>query len=405
MTGILSGLRVVEGSAFVAAPLGGMTLAQMGADVIRFDPIGGGLDYKRWPVTKNGDSLFWAGLNKGKRSIAIDFRNPEGTALLQQLICAPGDEGGLFLTNFPPRGWLAYDKLKEGREDLIMVNVLGDRHGGSAVDYTVNPATGFTMVTGSEYDAEPVNHVLPAWDNIAGQMAAVGLLAAERHRRLTGEGQYVSLALADVALATAGNLGFIGEVEINKEERPKYGNYLYGAYGKDFVTRDGRRVMIIGLTGRQWKSIRETMGLGEAIDSLGSRIGLDLRDEGNRFRARDELSKLFAPWFAERSFDEVKQQLDAGGVCWGPYQTFKQLVEEDPECSTANPLFSEVEQPGIGTYKVPASPLNFAKADKPEPAPAPALGQHTDEILADVLGLDSGSIGKLHDAGVVAGPK
>ena len=300
MTGILSGLRVVEGSAFVAAPLGGMTLAQMGADVIRFDPIGGGLDYKRWPVTKNGDSLFWAGLNKGKRSIAIDFRNPEGTALLQQLICAPGDEGGLFLTNFPPRGWLAYDKLKEGREDLIMVNVLGDRHGGSAVDYTVNPATGFTMVTGSEYDAEPVNHVLPAWDNIAGQMAAVGLLAAERHRRLTGEGQYVSLALADVALATAGNLGFIGEVEINKEERPKYGNYLYGAYGKDFVTRDGRRVMIIGLTGRQWKSIRETMGLGEAIDSLGSRIGLDLRDEGNRFRARDELSKrLLKPSWRE----------------------------------------------------------------------------------------------------------
>jgi 2-methylfumaryl-CoA isomerase len=69
MSGILSGLRVVEGSAFVAAPLGGMTLAQMGADVIRFDPIGGGLDHKRWPVTAQGDSLFWAGMNKGKRSI------------------------------------------------------------------------------------------------------------------------------------------------------------------------------------------------------------------------------------------------------------------------------------------------------------------------------------------------
>lgn len=103
MNGILSGMRVVEGSAFVAAPLGGMTLAQLGADVIRFDPIGGGLDYKRWPVTLDGKhSLFWAGLNKGKRSIAVDIRHPRGQELLTQLICAPGENAGLFITNFPP---------------------------------------------------------------------------------------------------------------------------------------------------------------------------------------------------------------------------------------------------------------------------------------------------------------
>ena len=77
MEGILKGLRVVEGSAFVAAPLGGMTLAQLGAEVIRFDPIGGGLDHGRWPLTHDGKhSLFWAGMNKGKRSIAVDFRKP-----------------------------------------------------------------------------------------------------------------------------------------------------------------------------------------------------------------------------------------------------------------------------------------------------------------------------------------
>ena len=112
MTGILDGLRVVEGSAFVAAPLGGMTLAQIGADVIRFDPIGGGLDYTRWPVTLDGrHSLFWAGLNKGKRSIAGRLRTPEGQELLSRLICAPGEDAGLFLTNFPARGWLDYETL------------------------------------------------------------------------------------------------------------------------------------------------------------------------------------------------------------------------------------------------------------------------------------------------------
>ena len=76
--GLLSGVRVVEGSAFVAAPSGGMTLAQLGADVIRFDQIGGGLDYQRWPLTASGASLYWAGLNKGKRSIAVDLRSPRG---------------------------------------------------------------------------------------------------------------------------------------------------------------------------------------------------------------------------------------------------------------------------------------------------------------------------------------
>ena len=87
--GILAGLRVVEGSAFVAAPLGGMTLAQLGADVIRFDQIGGGLDHERWPLAGDGQSLFWAGLNKGKRSIELDLRSPEGRELATALVTAP----------------------------------------------------------------------------------------------------------------------------------------------------------------------------------------------------------------------------------------------------------------------------------------------------------------------------
>ena len=107
MTGILAGLRIVEGSAFIAAPLGGMTLAQLGADVIRFDDIHGGLDSDRWPVTKDGASIYWAGLNKGKRSIAVDLRHPKGRELLTALIGAPGEGAGIFTTNMPARGWLS----------------------------------------------------------------------------------------------------------------------------------------------------------------------------------------------------------------------------------------------------------------------------------------------------------
>ena len=243
---------MVEGSAFVAAPLGGMTLAQLGADVIRFDQIGGGLDYHRWPLAADGQSLFWAGLNKGKRSIQIDVRTPEGRELVAALIAAPGEQGGIFLTNFPARGWLEYDALRKRRADLVMVALTGNPDGTSEVDYTVNPATGFPWATGPRNLAEPLNSVLPAWDIALGTLATVGLLAAERHRRLTGEGQLVSLSLSDVAFAMVGNLGRIAEAQLGGRDQQKDGNYLYGAFGHDFETRDGRRVMVVALTARQW---------------------------------------------------------------------------------------------------------------------------------------------------------
>ena len=97
-------MRVVEGSAYVAAPLGGMTLAQLGADVIRFDPIGGGLDRKRWPVTDDGTSLFWAGLNKGKRSIQIDISSPRGQELVAELVTEPAPDGGPLPHQLPRPG-------------------------------------------------------------------------------------------------------------------------------------------------------------------------------------------------------------------------------------------------------------------------------------------------------------
>jgi len=405
MTGILEGMRIVEGSAFVAIPFGGMTLAQLGADVIRFDPIGGGLDYTRWPVTAKGDSLFWAGFNKGKRSIAVDIRSPRGRELLTALICAPGEENGLFLTNFPARGWLDYESLKAHREDLIMVNLMGARDGSSEVDYTVNPAVGFPHVTGPRDSPRPVNHLLPAWDSITGQMSAVALLAAERHRRRTGEGQLVKIALKDVALSMLGNLGKIAEVSINDADRRKDGNYLYGAFGRDFETLDGKRLMVVALTRAQWKSLREATGLDDQLEALGQRLGLDLEDEGNRYRARRELTRVFDPWFSTRMLAEIRKIFDEKRVCWAPYRTIREVVEKEPDCSERNPMFSMVEQPGIGTYLMPGSPIDFGALPRSKPERAPLLGEHTDEVLLELLGLSEAEVGALHDEGVVAGPK
>ena len=405
MTGVLDGMRVVEGSAFVAAPLGGMTLAQLGADVIRFDQIGGGLDARRWPITADGQSLFWAGMNKGKRSIAVDLRSPRGRELLTALITAPGPDAGLFLTNFPAEGWLGYERLRAHREDLVMVNITGNHDGSSAVDYTVNPATGFPWATGPVNLSVPFNHLLPAWDAITGTLAATGLLAGERHRSRTGAGRLVTLALSDVAFAMVGHLGKIAEVQINRHERPKYGNYLYGAFGRDFLTRDRRRVMVVALTSRQWRSLCDATGLRESFAMVEQQMGVDLSREGDRFKAREVLGAILKAWTTRYTLAEIRARFDEHGVCWGPYQTFTELVDGDPRCSEANPMFEEVEQPGIGTYLMPGSPLDFGDGHRVRVRRAPLLGEHTDEILACCLGLGDGEIGRLHDAGVVSGPE
>jgi 2-methylfumaryl-CoA isomerase len=352
-------MRVVEGSAFVAAPLGGMTLAQLGADVIRFDPIGGGLDVDRWPVTTSGHSLFWAGLNKGKRSIAVDIRSPRGQEILTELVCAPGDDSGLFLTNFPARGWLGYERLKEKRPDLVMVNICGRRDGSSAVDYTINPSVGFPAVTGPKDDP-------------------------------------------DVAMAMLGNLGKIAEVMINDSDRPKDGNYLYGAFGRDFETLEGKRLMVVALTPVQWTNLCNATELGPAFDKLGTRTGLDLSKAGNRFRLRREIAKILEPWFHTRMMSEVREVFDAHRTCWAEYRTIRAVVEKDPDCSTQNPMFEMVDHPEIGTLLTPGSPLVFGSQLREPVRRAPSIGEHTDEILSDVLGLGEREIGKLHDERVVA---
>jgi len=403
MSGILSGLRVVEGSAFVAAPLCGMTLAQMGADVIRFDLPGGGIDYRRWPMAQSGLSIYWASMNKGKRSLVVDFRQPEGQELLTELITAPGDERGILSTNFPMRGWLDYETLKTRRNDLIAMNIIGNPDGSVAVDYTVNAAVGFPVITGPGADKAPVNHVFPGWDVSTGYAAAMGILAAERHRRLTGEGQHIKLSLADVAFATVGNLGYIGEVQINNEERPNIGNSVYGSYGEDFATSDGRRVMIIAVSVSQWKKLVEATETTDAMAKLEAELSLDFTLEEHRFEAREAIGVLVGGWCGSNSLAEVRTAFDQNNVCWGPYQTFTQMADEDPRCSPANPLFQQVEQPGIGNYLMPGIPHQFGAAERSHPR-GPQLGEHTDEILAGELGLGDGEIGKLHDRGIIAGP-
>ncbi|GIT93074.1 2-methylfumaryl-CoA isomerase [Jannaschia pagri] len=401
---VLSGMRVVEGSAFVAVPLAGMTLAQMGAEVIRFDRIGGGLDAGRWPLAPNGQSLFWAGMNKGKKSIAVDMKSSEGRELITEIITAPGPDAGLFLTNLRVRGWMDYETLRRHREDLVMVTLTGDRHGRPQVDYTVNPALGVPHMTGPEDHADPVAHALPAWDLIAGNMCVSALLAAERHRLRGHGGQEVELALKDVAAATLGHLGMIADASLNAQDRGKAGNALYGAYGQDFLCADGRRVMVIGLTHRQWRGLIAGTGLSDAMAALEARLGVSLDLEGHRWRHRAAITEVLAPWFAARRVADFEADFNARGLTWSEFRTVREAMAQDPDLTTDNPMFAQVSHPGVGTFLTPRHPATFSAQATCHPGSAPVLGAHTEEILAEVLGLPGGSIGRLFDKGIVEGP-
>jgi 2-methylfumaryl-CoA isomerase len=401
MYDLLRGVRVVEASAFVAGPTCGLYLAQMGAEVIRIDNLGGGPDFRRWPLTADGASLYWEGLNKAKKSIAIDLSRPEGRALAQRLAAAPGAEGGLFVTNFPVDGFLAYERLAALRPDLICLRVMGWADGGPAVDYTVNAAVGLPMMTGPTDDPRPVNHVLPAWDLLAGAYGAFVLVCALMERGVSGHGREIRVPLSDLAAATVANLGMSAEAGLSGRQRPRTGNDLYGAFGRDFTTRDGARIMLVAITPRQWKGLQEALGVTAEITRLEDELGVSFAaDDGLRFVHRARLFPIFERAFARRDLAGLAPAFETAGVCWGPYQAIETAMG-DPRLFAGNPLFTDLVHPSGLTYPAPGAAATVPQDARAPARPAPRLGADTDEILADVLGLSGGEIGRLHDAGVV----
>jgi len=395
MYDLLRGLSVIEASSFVASPTAGLYCAQLGAEVIRVDQIGGGPDFRRWPVTANNDSLYWENLNRAKKSVALDLGRPEGRDLLQRLVRTTGQ----FITNFPVSGFLSHEILATGRPDLITVRVMGWADGSPALDYTVNNSVGYPMMTGAGPD--PVNHVLPAWDLLSGAYAAFALLAAIQRRAATGEGAEVRIPLSDVAIGTVANLGGIAEVLTTGENRPRLGNAVYGLFGRDFVTRDGVRTMIVVVTPRQWSNLVSALNLGGAVAAIQAERGVDFaRDDGLRFAHRDALYPLFEAAIAARGHADLAAAFDAGGIVHSAYRTMLDAAR-DPDLVTGNPIFCATENPSGVAYPAAGAFATVPQLERQPPRPAPRNGAHSEEILADRLSLSSGEIARLIDAGVV----
>ena len=395
MYDLLTGLSVIEASSFVASPTAGLYCAQMGAEVIRVDQIGGGPDFRRWPVTDGNDSLYWENLNRAKKSVALDLGRGEGRELLQALVRATGQ----FITNFPVGGFLAHEALAEARADLITVRIMGWADGSPALDYTVNNSVGYPMLTGT--GPEPVNHVLPAWDLLSGAYAAFALLAAIQRRSATGEGGEVRVPLSDVAIGTVANLGGVAEVLYSGANRPRLGNAVYGLFGRDFVTADGQRTMIVVVTPRQWANLVTALGLGDAIAAVEAARGVSFAsDDGLRFTHRDALYPLFERAIASRNHADLAAAFDAGGIVHSPYRTMLDAVQ-DPALVADNPIFGQAANPSGFAYPAAGAFATLPHDARHPPRAAPRNGQHSEEILADRLSLPSGEIARLIDAGIV----
>ncbi len=386
----LAGTTIIENASFVAGPSACLGLAKLGAEVIRIDPLGGGPDADRWPIDDNGTSIYWNTLNRGKKSVALDLRSDAGRQLAADLIAS----AGILVENGAGRKHLDDVMLRERRPDLIHVGVLGGTNGGPGVDYTVNAATGVPYLTGPAGSDRPVNHVLPAWDLLCGQAVATAVLVGLLHRRDTGEGMYEVIALEDIALSAVADLGWY--TEALSGNRSRHGNHIFGTFGSDFATADGRYIMVTAITKRQWHGLVNATGRQAVVDALATTLAADFELEADRYAHREVLEALFRPWFAERTAEQATGELAGTGALFEEYARPSEVAARASDL----PVLHRIEASPAGHLIAGASAIRidgeYFRADSPT-----SFGADTRSVLAERLGLSSAELDSLAHEGVV----
>lgn len=374
MYDLLGGLSIIEASSFVASPTAGLYCAQMGAEVIRVDHKAGGLDYNRYMLTSEGRSLSWENLNRAKKSVALDLQTPKGRELLVELASVTGQ----LITNLPEQSFLSHAAVASGRPDLVSVRIMGWHDGRQAMDFTVNAASGYPLMCGPEewepgpdgLGAPPVNQVLPAWDFITGAYCAFALLAALRHRDASGEGSELRVPLGDVAIGTMANSGAMAEMLYRGGDRERLGNAIWGAFGRDFRSRDAVRFMVATLTPKQWAGLVAAFGIPDEIAMLETELGARFADgDRPRFEHRHRLFELFQSVAERQDYESLAARLVSEGCTFERYRTMHQAAN-DPALVAENPLFGpSPANPSGFAYPAPRSFANIPDREAGGPAP------------------------------------
>jgi crotonobetainyl-CoA:carnitine CoA-transferase CaiB-like acyl-CoA transferase len=405
MSGPLKGLRVLDMTRILAGPTCTQLLGDLGADVIKIERPGEGDDTRRWgpPYVRNADgsdsdaSAYFLSSNRNKRSLSIDMAHPEGQALIRRL----AETADFAVENFKVGGLakfgLDYFGLKQVKPDLIYCSITGFGQDGpyaprAGYDYLAQGMGGMMSITG-EPDGKPMKIGVGIADVMCGMYASVALLAALHHRDKTGQGQYIDLALLDTQVAWLINegLNYLTSGVVPHRRGTEHANIVpYNV----MPAADGHFILAVG-NDRQFQRFCDFAGAPE--------LAADPRFVTNSLRVanRRALYEILPRLTAQKSLDQWIDGLAALGVPSGPVNTLDRVFA-DPQVLHRG-MKVELPYPGseTGSVSLIGNPIKFSETPVAYDRPPPHVGQHSDEVLGELLGLDAAEIARLRDAGVV----
>lgn len=396
----LAGLRVLDLSTMIAAPLAATILADYGADVVKVEMPGPGDHVRRFGAQKDGQGLYWKALSRGKRSVALDLRHPEGKELLRRWV----SEFDVLVENFRPgtlEKWgLAPDDLRALNPRLIVLRVTAY---GQEGPYAAQPGfgtlaealAGLAAVSGFE-DRPPLLPAYPLADIMAGNLGATSVLAAVQRRHVTGTGDVIDLAIYEAALKLV-EINILEYQQLGTEHGRTGNRYGPAAPRGSYQCRDGLWIALSGSTQTMAVNVLRTIG--------GEELVADPRFTTNTERRQnvEALDALISAWCAERDRATALAELTAGGCAVGPLESVATMVD-NPQVAHRGSI-ATVEDPDLGPLAMTGIYPRFQDAQTSIGRPGPAaVGQDTDDVLARDLGLSADELARLREAGVTDGP-
>jgi len=397
MSGPLQGITVLDLTWVLSGPFGSMVLCDLGADVIKVErPPHGDLARTTGPMV-NGVSGYFMSINRGKKSISIDLSSEEGKELFLKLV----EQADVVTENFTPgamdRLGLGYAALRARNPGIIYAATSGFGQTGPdkdrpALDVVVQGMGGVMSITGHP-GGPPTRPGLSLGDIAAGMFTAIGVLAALQERERSGEGQMVDISMLDCQVAILEN-AFMRWFATGIEPGPIGTRHPLATPFQAFPTRDGWLVLALwGGAENQWEMLCALLGVPDLI--------YDERFKDNTARTENhaELEPILNEAMQQRPTDEWLKEFDAIGIPSGPLNTIPQAAEH-PQVR-AREMLVEVEHPVAGKLAISNTPVKLSRTPGGIRGPAPAVGQHTDDVLREMLGMERGEVARLREAGVV----
>jgi crotonobetainyl-CoA:carnitine CoA-transferase CaiB-like acyl-CoA transferase len=393
----LEGIRVIDLSRIVAGPLATQIFGDYGAEVIKIEQPGVGDDSRAWapPKAPDGSAAYFLSINRNKKSVTINFKHPRGKDLVKRLVAL----GDVVIENFKPGTMedlgLGYETLRRINPRLVYCQISGFGNSGpdrerAGYDSILQGVTGLMSITG-ERDGPPVKAGVALIDEITALHAHGAILAALLHRERTGEGQKVECSLLESGVAAMMNAATAYLVAGVVQGRWGSAHESLVPY-QAFKARDGYLIIGAG-NDRLWKAFCEVLGAPEWADHPSFDTNL------KRVERRQELVALIEERLQSRSRDEWIAAFAAAGLPTGPINTVDQVFE-NPQVLHRG-MVQEVEHPTAGKVKLVGIPVKFTATPGEIRLPPPLLGQHTEEVLRDLLGLDAAEIETLRSEGAI----